>query len=180
MWLSMPNEILPFLNDKLRADLLDYTKISPKTVITNLYGGTTSIDTLTNDYMAVRLTEESSLQMQTLLTTDGDTIICLVHHYEFPEAESSVVLYNENWEKLSDIKFDLDYLVNKPDTMSDERYSEIFMMMDPYIIHYTLSESEKGTITVSIEVPLLTDEERKSLNAISMQRNYKWDGKAFN
>ena len=70
-------------------------------------------------------------------------------------------------------------LLQKPDTISNERFGKIKKMFEPATTVAQLDADGKGTITFSIKGLLLTRDEEKELKPIKMQKTFKWNGKAF-
>lgn len=186
LWIDMPDSILPYFNKNLRMEFVDFLDMKVKAEVKNLLGGNCHMDTLTADYLHVALNESADLEIKLLPCTDGDSILCWVKTLKGPEKESELCFYDQGWNHLdtkqmmggltvSDIN---KTLIHKPDTITESRYEELKDMIEPEITGFSLSMSE-NTITAKLSLPLLAEDDKKAVNAILMQRKFKWSGKFF-
>lgn len=104
VFIQMPDTIVPYLAKNNRLDFVDFIDSHMDAVVTNSLGGKSTMDTLTADYLSLRLNDASSLQMKLLpVTTPVDSarhIICLVRTYGKDYRESRVEFYSLKWHKL--------------------------------------------------------------------------------
>lgn len=180
VWLSMPDSLVGYVNQSKRIEALDYRDMGLKLDVKNLLSGSTLVDTLTSDFMEVRLSEASTLQMKLLATADSDSVVCVVRTFLGPDPESVVDFYGRDWQPVA-ARFAwpaVDELVQKPDTMPTVRYEELCRLMEPVLRSASLSIDENA-ITVSLAVPMLNVAEKEALSAILKQRKLKWDGRVF-
>ena len=54
-WLSMPDDILPYLNQSMRTDHVEFYNMNIESKVKNLLQGKCVMDTLTADFLFVRL-----------------------------------------------------------------------------------------------------------------------------
>lgn len=178
IWTAIPDSMIVYMDKKARMECIDLIEKGMRPEITNRFGGETRIDTITSDFISVTLSEASNIQIK-LLPTYNDTIICYIHTYKGPLPESSIALYTQEWNKISDIEFSIDNLLNKPDSIEQSEYENIRLMMDPYLISASMSPDSEY-ISVSASVANVTEEEQDKINAILVQRKFKWNGSNFN
>lgn len=174
LWLSMPDTIEGLID----ADYRGYIALVDS--VPNCFEGSSHLDTLAADEMRVTLTSRTSLHLRLLpAAVSGDSVLCVIHTYRLVAPESSVRVYDTGWRLLADVTFPLDDLVERPDTMSAERYAELLRLFDPYLVSATFDEAERGAIVVTAAAALVSDDERKALEAITLRRRYVWDGSRF-
>lgn len=188
LWLAMPDSLAPLLNKNMRTELVELQEMGVKSEVTNLLGDNTVLDTLTRDFMQVRLSQAATIQVK-LLPMEGETdsLLCMVKTFAAPEKESEVVFYNQQWQSLrfSDyfqgktIDVILSSLVLKPDTMSEVRFAELKAMIEPRMMSAVLFQHD-NFIVFRLSLPLLSAEEKKQVNVIKVQRKFNWNGKMFN
>ena len=178
IWTSLPDSMIVYLDKDTRAECINLLEMNMKPEVTNKLGGKTRIDTLTSNFISVALTESSNMQIR-LLPTQSDTILCVVHTFCAPPSESSIALYTQDWEKISDIVFNIDSLTIKPDTMEQSEYEKIKRYMDPFLITARLLPGSEDII-VSPSVANIASEKKKKINGILLQRKFKWNGNSFN
>ena len=178
-WLGMPDSLLGYMNKSKRIEAMDYQHMGLKIDVTNLLKGSTTVDTLTNEFLQVKLSEAALLQMR-LLPKDSDSVVCVVKTLFAPEAESSVAFYDRNWKRVGQLTADTlaAPFLSHPDTMATARFEELSRLVDPVMVRCTLSVSD-ATLTQELSLPLLTKEEKQAMKAIIKQRKLKWNGERF-
>lgn len=178
-WLDMPDSVAGYMNKSKRIEALDYCDIGLKIDVTNLFESSTMVDTLTNDFMQVRMSKAMLLQMQ-VLPADSDSVVCVVRTYYGPEPESSVELYNRRWEKLYTFEPDLniDLYTERPDTMSVERYNLLRAQLEP-VLMYSQLDADACELTTGLSPVMLMGVKKDDVKAILKQRKLKWNGRMF-
>lgn len=178
VWRNMPDSLFPYLNRQLRTDALTLWERNLSPEVSNLLHGKTTIDTLASDYMAVSLTECSSLQMRLLPRPGNDSVLCVICSYSVPESDSRVTLYTKDWKSLAEVSFDIADFVSRPDTMTVKRYEELLKLFDPYLVSADAS-SPDGLLSVSVAAASLPAEEREAIASILSTRKCRWTGEEF-
>lgn len=179
---SMPDSLVPFLDKNLRLELAELQEMGVKSEVTNLLGDTSVMDTLTNDFLQLRTSRVSTLQMKKLPVQGGDSLLCVVNTFAGPEKDSELWLYTQDWKPVPctfDLQSKVGVLVQKPDTMSEERFEKLKRMIEPNMVYAMLLQHENA-IVLRPSLPLLSEEDKKQVNAIKMQRKFNWSGRTFN
>ncbi len=178
--ISMPDSLVPYLDKNLRQEMPELQEMGVKAEVKNLLGENSVMDTLTADFLQIRMSKVSTLQMKKL-PMDADSVLCVVKTFAAPEKESEVRFYSQDWKAIDGSKlFDCpaERLVQKPDTMSEARFAELKKMIEPQMVSVLLLQHE-NCIVVRLSLPLVSAEDKKALNAIKLQRKFKWNGKTF-
>ncbi len=179
---SMPDSLVPYLDKNLRLEFVELQEMGVKAEVQNLLGDTSVMDTLTADFVQLRTSRVSTLQMKKLPVSGGDSLLCVVKTFSGPEKDSELYLYSQDWKPLP-CSFDLQSLagalVQKPDTMNEERFVELKGMIEPKMVYALLLQHEDALV-VRLSLPLLSEEDKRQVNAIKMQRKFNWNGKTFN
>jgi hypothetical protein len=117
--------------------------------------------------------------------------VCLLRHVMTPEVETICYIYDNQWQLLSTQSFDDITLTHRPDTMSQERYEELLHLIEFPLVEARFATSAASaeeanqipedplTLSLSLNVPMITDEQRKQLKEILVQKNVKWNGETF-
>ena len=183
---SMPDSMTPALNSNLRLEFAELQEMGVKAEVKNLLGEASVMDTLTQDFVQIRLSSASTLQMKKLPIEQGDSVLCVVKTFAGPEKESELRLFTQDWKALdASHLFDgkgigelAGSLVQKPDTMSESRFEELKAMIEPRMVSALLLQHENAVV-VRLSLPLLSTEDKKLVNAIKLQRKFNWSGKSF-
>lgn len=173
IWLEMPDSIVPYLNRSLRTELADYVTMGMKSEVMNALRDTTRIEKLTDDYILVQLSNATKLEIKSL---DASTI-AMVQTWCGPLAESKLSLFSNNWEA-KPLNIDVSPIFVKPDTMSQQRYSELLDMANITMNEFQLSVKD-NSLTIKYSVPLLSSTDKKEMQAILRQRKLNWNGTTF-
>lgn len=173
IWLEMPDSIVPYLNRSLRTELADYVTMGMKSEVMNALRDTTRIEKLTDDYILVQLSNATKLEIKSL---DASTI-AMVQTWCGPLAESKLSLFSNNWE-VKPLNVDVSPMFVKPDTMSQQRYSELLDMANVTMNEMQLSVKD-NSLTIKYSVPLLSSTDKKEMQAILRQRKLNWNGTTF-
>ena len=173
IWLEMPDSIVPYLNRSLRTELADYVTMGMKSEVMNALRDTTRIEKLTDDYILVQLSNATKLEIKSL---DASTI-AMVQTWCGPLAESKLSLFTNNWEA-KQLNIDVSPMFVKPDTMSQQRYSELLDMANVTMNEIQLSVKD-NSLTIKYSVPLLSSTDKKEMQAILRQRKLNWNGTTF-
>lgn len=189
LWQCMPDSLIPYLDANLRQEMVDFADMQVKTQVKNLLDGNSSLDTLTSNYADISLNSCSRMQLRLLPSSQGDSLLCMVLTVSAPERESVVRFFTQAWQPIPSQRipqvlmpdgkgFTPDVYLVRPDTMSQARFDELRAMIEPAMVYATLSPSDDSLI-LQLAFPLVSDEQRKALDIIRMQRKLKWDGVSF-
>lgn len=186
LWISMPDTLMPILDKNLRIEFVDLKDMGVKAEVKNLLGENSVMDTLSTDYLQMTTSASSSVQMLLLPRSGSDSLLCVIKTFLGTEKESEVRFYDQQWQEVNSQDllpadaYTLDgYFKAKPDTMSEEKFRELHLALEPKMWGVELSAADK-TLVFRLSLPLLSNEEKVQLNALLMQRKFKWNDKTFN
>lgn len=97
---SIPDTVLPLLTPVNRADCIDFLQNQMRAEVTNRFGTKSEMTELTADYVAIRLTSQTSWQMKLLPLSDSTAVICVVSTSCAPACDSSLSFYSTDWKSL--------------------------------------------------------------------------------
>ncbi|EKX99728.1 hypothetical protein HMPREF9151_01564 [Hoylesella saccharolytica F0055] len=179
VWMSIPSSVIPYLDKNQRQELLDLIDMKTKAAVTNLFGDTCKIDTLTNTYLSATLSHSSTLQLKLLPRETGDTIFCMIRSFSGPSIDSQLSFYTLDWAQLAIPQLDYHTLIVKPDTMSTADFEVYKEALRSSLVSLSLS-SNQHELDLKITPILLDKDENKNINVQLLQRKLKWNGLTFN
>ena len=179
MWVSMPASVAGALEKSGRQELLDLKQMKKTAAIAGPLGEKCSIDTLTADFLSVRMNDVYTLQMKMLPTSSGDSLLCLVQTYAGPQPESRIAFYSPDWKALSMPQMHLDVDLQRPDTMSEDDFNKLQALFDPKLISFSLSPSN-AELVVALSPAVISEEEKANIKLLKLQNKLNWNGKTFN
>lgn len=102
---QMPADIIPYLSENNRLDMIDFIDSKMKAEVRNLYEGKSEMLKLTDDYARLVLNEGSQMEMRLLDVSqpvDSMTkILCVIRTYGAEYKDSQVEFYSSRWRKLN-------------------------------------------------------------------------------
>ena len=113
-FVSMPDTILPLLTEINRADCIDFLESNMRAIVTNRLDGKSEMTKLSDNYIAMKISEQSNWQMKLLVLNDTTQVICTVFTACAPACDSHIKFYTTQWEPLPTA----DYIQALP-TLSD-------------------------------------------------------------
>ena len=178
---SLPDEVMPYLDKNVRLEFAELQEMGVVAEVKNSLGSMSVMDSLTADYISIRMSKSTTLQMKKMPQENGDSIVCLVKTFSLPEKESELYLYDQDWKRLPldlNLQSLAESLIQKPDTMTDARFMELKQMIEPKMVSAVLLQHENGLV-VDLSLPLLSADDKKMVSVIKLQRKLKWNGETF-
>ena len=173
VWIEMPDSILPYLSKSQRTELADYVEMKAEPAVMSTFGDSVRIERMTNNYLLLKANEATRLEIKLL---DNNTL-ALVQTWMAPAAESKLSLFNLQWQPKEAV---VAYKANiiKPDSMSDEDFSDLKTLMSPRLKEYRLS-ADNNSLSVSWNYPLLSKKDVKRVTELLKPQVLNWTGKDF-
>ena len=173
VWIEMPDSILPYLSKSQRTELADYVEMKAEPAVLSTFGDSVRIERMTNNYLLLKANEATRLEIKLL---DNNTL-ALAQTWMAPAAESKLSLFNLQWQPKEAV---VDYKANivKPDSMSDEDFSDLKTLMSPRLKEYRLS-ADNNSLSVSWNYPLLSKKDVKRVTELLKPQVLNWTGKDF-
>lgn len=101
---QMPDEVIPYLSENNRLDLIDFADSNMKAEIHNLLEGRSELKKITDEYALLSLNEATQIEMRLLdvsIPVDSSmNILCVVSTYGIRLRDSKVDFYSLKWRKL--------------------------------------------------------------------------------
>ena len=92
-----PDSIFPLMTKNNKLDCIDFIENNMRARVKNKFDTYSELTMLTNDYLRLQQSEKSMVEMKIF----SDSLLCMVHTFLGPAADSEVSFYNLNWEPVS-------------------------------------------------------------------------------
>lgn len=176
---EMPDSIIPLLTHSNRADCVDFLDAKMRARVTNRLDGHSELLQLTPDYLKMKLTAHTFLQMKLLPRSSGDTIICMVNTVCAEANDSRVRFYTKEWQEITPAT----KMFRKPLTReffaAGDSLEKILKIADIFLVELTLSP-ENATMQANYTMPAYMTSSDSAFVTKSMRPiNYRWTGKTF-
>lgn len=184
---TMPEDIIPYLQDEQWAEIYNFMESKDTLEVKNALNGTTSIDSISESFAKISLNKITEMQIKLLPCNDTTEIICLVKTINRPVKESTVQFFSTNWNEIDDDfnlprPGDIDAInsafIERPDSMSEDKFKELSSYIDPVIITADVSGTG-NTIVYSLSLPFIPNDKSEEIKALIKQNTFKWDGGRF-
>lgn len=181
---QMPDTVISYLSTNNKLDMIDFIDSHMKANVTNAFDGTTTLDTLTNDYLKISLTPASTLEMR--LLPFGNTgagaagqVVCMVVTYGDGVKESEVRFYSTEWNLLSDIDNPISHDKLLRYAASDPAVGgDVHKIGDFLCAEASLSPSD-CVLVVKLALPVYVADNKIYTKSLDVSKTFKWDGGAF-
>lgn len=185
LFISMPDQNTPQLENAWRKDLIDLYKSGKEARLKNTMNGYSSLKNLTDDYLLLQVTERSSIEMKLLPLVNNTKVICVVRTVDGPVPDSRVEFFTTNWEPLdaSDLFTPVvpDWFIKEDADRNSNAFQDAASRLDMNLIQYKLSPDDL-TLAATYTTPLyLSKEERKKVTPFIKEspRVYTWEKSHF-
>ncbi len=177
-WTNAPDSLFPHLNAGKRTELLDYVSMGVKAETKNSFNEMVTINTLTPNFMEVAICDNLLIQIKQLPSTGSDSLFCVVKTFGNQEKESTITLYDANWQTKQQLRFSPLQNIGELGNMSTEQYNQLKQLTSFYMLKATLTPIATDLI-LTYEAPMLSTDEKKKLNSLQKQTILKWNGETF-
>ena len=158
----MPTEMVPYLSENNRLDMIDFVESNMKAEVSNLLDGKTTLMALNDSYASLKLNDAVSMQLVLLDVSEpvdsASQIICVIRNYSAGLKDSQVEFYSVNWKRL-----DAAHYVSLPS--------------EGYVADLIDEVPAKLTLTISRAFDRPATEEQQEVE--KMLTTLKWDGNSF-
>ena len=99
VFISMPDSIAPLLTKVNKEDCVDFLVYDMKAEVKNRFGGVTELKVLTDDYLFLQTTANSSMEMKLLPVNDSTKVVCMIKTVCSSACDSEVHFYSSDWKQ---------------------------------------------------------------------------------
>lgn len=157
LFVAMPDSLSPLLTEVNRADFGDFLESGMKAEVKNRFGNISEMTKLTDNYLFLKTSSASTLEMKLLPVNDSVKVICAISTYSAPACDSRIAFYDTNWKELPCHDFvqlpqeDDFYVVPQSEVQADS-LKNLRVYADMYLWKATLS-AESPVLLVSYTTP---------------------------
>lgn len=167
VFISMPDSIAPLLTKVNKEDCVDFLAYDMKAEVKNRFGGVTELKVLTDDYLFLQTTANSSMEMKLLPVNDSTKVVCMIKTVCSSACDSEVHFYSSDWKQklmttdyLSKPEGDMFFL---PVDSSDEEYALIRKEANVHLMKASLSKEDVSLTFIYTTPDYLNKENKEKL-----------------
>jgi hypothetical protein len=176
MFIDMPDSIIPYIDSKQRKELVELKQMEPDSTATignNL--GKIKLTRLSDSILTLKLSECNTIELGKL----EDNKFVFIKTYGAPLQESLCCIIDNKWRKNKMVDFSDINFIQESDSIPELEQREMMRLLEFSLISASIATIPDELI-IKLNTPLVTTEEKKKFDAITLQRNVKWNGKTFN
>lgn len=163
---DMPDSLLPLLTHNDRMDMMDFLDSKMQARVTNRLTVQSEMDTLTADYLHLKMTEISEVEMKLLPVNDSTQVVAVVHTVTIPAIDSSIRFYSSDWKELRMTDYvqlpNIDAFLAKDKRQFSEEEEALLKGLDLELIGMALSSSESKLVLTRSLGQLSREEQKKA------------------
>lgn len=176
MFIDMPDSIIPYIDSKQRKELVELKQMEPDSTATignNL--GKIKLTRLSDSILTLQLSECNTIELGKL----EDNKFVFIKTYGAPLQESLCCIIDNKWRKIKMVDFSDINFIQESDSIPELEQREMMRLLEFSLISASIATIPDELI-IKLNTPLVTTEEKKKFDAITLQRNVKWNGETFN
>ena len=162
VFVSMPDEYVPQLEDAWRKDLVDLYNSGENAQLKNNMNGTSRLVKLTKDYLLLESTERTTRELKLLPLVNNTFVICKIITVKAPVADSRIAFFSPDWKPLnaSDLLEPVTarWFIREDADKESIAFQEATSRLDMDLFEYKLSPDDY-TLTQIYTTPQYTDKE---------------------
>jgi len=181
---SMPDQIIPQLETEWRKDLIDVYKSGKEARLKNTMNGFSTLEKLTADYVKVKVTDRSYIEMKLLPLVNNTKVICVISTFYGPAPDSNVSFYSSDWKLLNskDIftPVSAEWFIKDDVDKNSIKFMEASSNLDINLFFYALSPDDQ-TLTETYSTPAYLSKEvrDKVMPYLKGSKVYTWKQSHF-
>ncbi len=188
VFVAMPQSDLYILSKETRQDMVDYMKVDSIAKKLNTFRGKSWIERMTPDFIKVRLTDASSLQIKILETSNRKYPKIAVSIYtvgaENNTTDSTLKFFDSSMQELPMKKF---FTLPDPENFyeipkdSNVKLEDLLEIMPFYTFEYNISENNPPILSAELTMAdyLTSEQQKKVLPYLKKNLLWTWNGKNF-
>lgn len=182
---SMPDSMIPQLEEPWRKDLIALHKSGKEARLQNLMNGYSKLEEMTDDFIAIQVTERSRIEIKLLPLINNTHIVCLIRTAYGPVPDSQLSFYTTDWEPIANngmfTPTSPEWFYKEKIDKNDPTFQFIQARLDMCLFKYSLS-GDSNTLTVEYTTPLYLNKEEQQKAAAFLKdtpRTYVWKASRF-
>lgn len=104
-FIAMPDSVFSLLTKVNREDFGDFLDSNMKAEVKNRFGNPSEMLKMTSDYLDLKMSSRSRVEMKLLLLNDSLSVVCVASTYQGPVEDSEIRFYDTTWQELPADRF---------------------------------------------------------------------------
>ncbi len=182
-WLvAMPDSVMPLLTKNNRMDFIDFYDAQMAAVVTNRMDGSSRMNRLTDDYVQIKYTESTDVEMKLLPINDSTDVLCMVTTVRAAVDDSRIVFFDAEWKPLSVASYLLEPRIEDfCSTIQGDSAARAWTKLDVFFRTYRLCAESTELKCVLTTMDYLSEEDREEVAPYVRKEpiTYRWTGNGY-
>lgn len=182
-WLvSMPDSVMPLLTKNNRMDFIDFYDAQMAAVVTNRMDGSSRMNRLTDDYVQIRYTGATDVEMKLLPVNDSTDVLCMVTTVRAAVDDSRIAFFDTEWKPLSVESYWAEPRIEDfCSTEQSDSAAQAWSKLDIFFRTYRLCAESTELQCVLTAMGYLSEEDREEVAPYVRKEpiTYRWTGNGF-
>lgn len=183
LFAALPDKFLPLLSQRNRLDMIDYALSGSKGEVKNSLTGKSWVDSISADYIRVRITAVSSLEMALYKGKKEIVAYCYTISPKDAAADSELLLFDTQLAPLPIKKYfkipGAEAFIEVP-RQSHEKASQLASLIPfPSVTYQLMPQSGLLKATLTVADHMLLENENRIKPYLHPTLTYNWDGRRF-
>lgn len=173
---QMPDSLLPLVNAQARQALTHAYVLGTDALVRDVMNTEVVLDTLGEEFMQLRTSPVSTLQLRLLHTTDSTTLIALVESVEANGSVSSIRFFNDRWTEQHWLDFPMPTVRQ---FVGDDADRDVAAQLEALPLISIQAEGNAPVFTLRLSLSPLDEEARRKAPRQAPTLRVRWDGNQF-
>ncbi|MDD2799711.1 MAG: DUF3256 family protein [Bacteroidales bacterium] len=175
---AMPGDMLPYLSENNRKDLIDLYKSGKTPKVENLLKGTSQLKVLKEDFISIQLSESSSAELKLLPTSDSTKIITFIKTVCGKACDSKIEFFTTSWKSIN--SSDILPTISISDFIKNPTNEDLVRAIDiPFLVYSFEAESQQLTVSLDAKNWLNKEDFEKFSPDLRSSLVLKWSNGKF-
>ena len=178
-FISGPDSLFAVIDRGTRMDMVDYYHSGRKIEIDNRLNGSSAIDTLSDSYIKIKLSESAILEMQLKIAGSADTVVVVSKTLNEPAPDSELMFFDRFWRPLEAEKFiSVPRIEDFVYGVSGKEKEELLSLVEYPLISISF-DNGKLVAGQSFENCMIKENYEQLKPFLKDKISYRWTGKKF-
>lgn len=182
-WLvAMPDSVMPLLTKNDRMDFIDFYDAQMVAVVTNRMDGSSRMDTLTDDYVQIKYTGSTDVEMKLLPINDSTDVLCMVTTVRAAVDDSRIAFFDAEWKPLSVASYFVEpRMEDFRSTEQGDSVARAWSKLDIFFRTYRLCAESMELQCVLTAMDYLSEEDREEVAPYVRKEplTYRWTSNGY-
>ena len=178
LFVEAPDSVFPLQPKRMRVELAEFAAAGMRYNLSNVLDGKSVIESVTDDYMLLRSSGVSTMQLRKLPLGDS-FLICVVNTVVAEAADSRIAFFDSKWRRLPTGDFFAFPQISEFFVSSDAATSADAGLCDIYLVELLLGKDDNSLVTTYTMPDYMSDEDAGKVRPLLREIVFHWNGNRF-